>query len=137
MAASDHVNPNQLRLFMTPREIMSEYEPASGDYMVGEDTRDVWKRKEREARISGMTRSIREKGVQVPVSLHPDWNEIMGGHHRIAAAYSVDPDSVIPVTYDESSWDATDTEEDTIRRHNLRDLPDTEHVRRDNGSGSF
>jgi len=42
--------------------------------------------------------SIRESGVQMPVRVGP--STVTGGHHRIAAAHSINPDMLIPVLHE-------------------------------------
>jgi len=42
--------------------------------------------------------SIRESGVQMPVRVGP--TQVTGGHHRIAAAHSINPDMLIPVLHE-------------------------------------
>lgn len=99
-------NPNQLKLFMTAKEIVDEFEPIDGDYLEDETTDELWDRKALEAEDNGLMDSIQEHGVQIPVSLHP-WNQhITGGHHRIAAQYKLNPHQFIPVNYEISPWNA-------------------------------
>src|SRR5262245_52200758 len=57
--------------------------------------------------------SVRSEGVQHPVWLATGQfskttgkPEILGGHHRIAAAYETAPDRYIPVTHAENIWTA-------------------------------
>jgi hypothetical protein len=111
----------QLAMYKTPKEIMSEYNPLKGDIRGGETPKDTWKRKADEGRtgLSGNSRneafsvdspdtlenSIRREGVQNPVTLEPKdltfgyRPEVFGGHHRIATANKINPDMLIPVTY--------------------------------------
>lgn len=93
-------NPNQLKMFMTAREIMDEYEPIGGDYIGGETTEELWERKADEAEANGLLDSIKKFGVQVPVSLDHEGKEVMGGHHRIAAQHRLNPDQFIPINYE-------------------------------------
>jgi hypothetical protein len=51
----------------------------------------------REAETS-LVDSIRESGVQMPVRVGP--TQVTGGHHRIAAAHSINPDMLIPVLHE-------------------------------------
>ena len=175
----------QLKMFMTPKEIMKDYDPLGGDrheipvdhlddpnaYRV-ETNEEVWDRKSEEAHLSkdeyneirgvqsrgtftsmwsklhgdGMTGgpgpepeeqtghtssyilrkdswndkvhqfiddnidfhskdktsiadSIRKSGVQSPVRLGP--TKVTGGHHRIAAANTINPDMLIPVLHEQ------------------------------------
>lgn len=93
-------NPKQLKMFMTPREIMKEYSPIGGDFIGNETADQLWERKADEAEANGLLDSVRELGVQVPVSLDHRHKEVMGGHHRIAAQHRLNPDQFIPVNYE-------------------------------------
>src|SRR5687768_2934930 len=65
MPANHHINPGQLKMFMTPKEIVSHYQPLDGDRgeveenmtaMGGsyrqETDHEVWQRKSSEAQMS-------------------------------------------------------------------------------------
>lgn len=119
MARKKKENPKQLKLFMTPREIMETHSPLLGDYLAGESTDELWERKADEAENNGLLDSIREKGVQVPVSLTPGMNMIVGGHHRIAAQHRLNPDQFIPVNYEEGPGGANYYDTQTEVDHNL------------------
>ena len=47
---------------------------------------------------TSLTDSIRTSGVQMPVRVGP--TQVTGGHHRIAAAHSINPDMLIPVLHE-------------------------------------
>jgi hypothetical protein len=100
MARKKQENPNQLKLFMTAREIVKDFEPIDGDYLPDESTDELWERKADEAEQNGLMDSIKETGVQIPVSLHPRDQYVVGGHHRIAAQHRLNPDQFIPVNYE-------------------------------------
>jgi hypothetical protein len=101
----------QLKMFMTPAEIApSGGVDSDGSTIVEhherdpELTRDFFKRdmarKAAEARSSGLTNDIMERGVVMPVQvIHtPELGRTLGhGHHRFAAAEEIDPDMLIPV----------------------------------------
>lgn len=111
----------QLAMYKTPKEIITDYNPLRGDIRGGETPKDTWRRKAEEGRkgLSGNSRneafsvdspdtlenSIRREGVQNPVTLQPKdltfgWRpEVFGGHHRIATASKIDPNMLIPVEY--------------------------------------
>lgn len=111
----------QLAMYKTPKEIITDYNPLRGDIHGGETPKDTWRRKAEEGRkgLSGNSRneafsedspdtlenSIRRDGVQNPVTLQPKdltygyRPEVFGGHHRIATASKVDPNMLIPVEY--------------------------------------
>lgn len=108
----------QLRLFMTPREIMSEYQPHEADRneVVDEgrmETNDeVWSRKLDKAHNDGLVEDIYHHGVELPVSLDPVNRRVRGGHHRIAAANHLNPDQFIPVAYNSTPGEARTFETD-------------------------
>lgn len=123
MSASDHVNPDQLKLFMTARELREQYWPnfediQHADRHVGTGSDDdvvnsVWDRKLKESKESGLYEDIKDLGVRIPVTVEdnpwpgaPSKPQVYGGHHRIAAAYDINPDMLIPVNYDEDIEDA-------------------------------
>jgi hypothetical protein len=52
--------------------------------------------------------SIKEKGVQNPVNIEffsreNDETVISDGHHRVASAFSINPDMFIPIEYGDDS----------------------------------
>lgn len=132
MSASKHINPNQLKLFMTAQEVMDsvsdsvdrarEYQdvdPETGEIItVPEQTmEDLWKDKLSESKGRGylgqkpLYDSIKEKGVQRHVTLqtNPDGSLTMGqGHHRVAAAADIAKKTgkqmYVPVIYDDDWW---------------------------------
>jgi len=67
-----------------------------------ESADQMWDRKAKEAKSERLTSSIKKKGVQKPVRMM----EFMGGHilndghHRVAAAASIDPHMLIPVIHE-------------------------------------
>ena len=116
----------QLRMFMTPAEILSErrvngneiededYEVAGYDTWDGDfdyDDPDVrgaaeeamWSRKLDEAYDDGTYDSIEEEGVRSPIALGPE--RIGNGHHRIATANNLNPHQFVPVMH--YSFDST------------------------------
>lgn len=105
---------DQLQMFMTPKEIMSKWEPLTGDMYEDESVSEFWDRKVDESKDDDdgyyeqptsdgtLHESISREGVKKPVHLGWDDNrpdQILGGHHRIAAAMDTAPDSVIPVLH--------------------------------------
>lgn len=118
MAASDHLNGQQLKMFMSPNEIdAAGYTP----------TEDQPLRKTREAKAWGLTESIKNGGVQYPVTLGHTYSErtevkdrstgvwrtqhaepveekhLINGHHRYFAQKEVDPDRLMPVQHGEEA----------------------------------
>jgi uncharacterized protein (DUF1015 family) len=58
---------------------------------------------------NSLYKSIKSKGVQEPVNIeffsrqHDD-TVISDGHHRIAAAHSINPDMIIPIEYGDDKY---------------------------------
>ena len=64
----------QLPMFMSAREIKSQYDPWHGDFEYDEDgneetPRELWDRKYEESKESGVHLSVVEGGVKRPVAL--------------------------------------------------------------------
>jgi hypothetical protein len=122
----------QLAMYKTPKEIITDYNPLRGDMHGGETPKDTWKRKAEEGRtgLSGNSRinsfygvkeddpdtlenSIKREGVQNPVTIQPKdltfgyRPEVFGGHHRIATANKINPNMLIPVEYADKFDDAS------------------------------
>jgi hypothetical protein len=116
MSAKRSINPNQLRLFMTARELREHFDPSWGDFEGDETAEQLWDRKLQASKDNGLYDDIKDIGVRVPVTIteNPDGSEfkpeVKGGHHRIAAAYDINPDMEIPVNYDGSTQNAWDVE---------------------------
>jgi len=98
----------QLRMFMTPQEIMDNYEPNpfenkwNAEQNRKENNEELWARKADEADKSGLTGDIKEKGVGLPISLDMHTNTVNDGHHRVAAAHRLNPDQFMPIVYGHS-----------------------------------
>ena len=111
-----------MKMFMTPNEIISQWEPLVGDTYVDENTSEFWDRALDESKAKNkigdwspeaeageresLHGSIAREGVVGPVHLGWDLgvpDQILGGHHRIAAARDVAPNSVIPVLHHEGT----------------------------------
>lgn len=123
MAASDHVHPDQLRLFVQARELMDypTFEWQSTHPTTLRLDRNLKYHKLRESKTGheyntqaeigsknnkekpSLYQSIREKGVQNPISLtfnrKLQQNTIDNGHHRIVAANDINPEMYLPVRY--------------------------------------
>lgn len=122
MSASDHLNPDQLRLFMQAKELMDtqtrEWLPERdmAPRTMREDLglysgklrethegseHDSFAPKERGKK--SFYQSIEAEGVKTPVLLRQvmttDQPSIWDGHHRIAAANDINEDMYIPVRY--------------------------------------
>ena len=116
------LNGEQLRMFMTAREIHDNYAPIDAiDQIPGHPM--TWAMKYREAlepdqyEKTALADSVREHGVRQPVQLGDDYvpgeedrqPAVLGGHHRIAVEYAERPDTrYIPVTHHEGFSSAVD-----------------------------
>jgi len=121
MAASDHLQGEQLRMFMRPREVMALV-TESVDRPVGLSStvsstpgwtmEKVWegKRKDLDDSHAGLEEDVEIHGVQKPITIVPPHKEnpegyTMGqGHHRVVAAEMAEDatgdEQYIPVQYD-------------------------------------
>ena len=123
MAASDALHPQQLKMFMSAREIQSSYDPHEGDrkykIMHGEmeSNQEMWDRKLVESQapiMHGKQRSpslyekLQTEGVQHPIPLstmHYKGSHrpmVAGGQHRVAAMSHLNPDQLMPVLHHET-----------------------------------
>jgi hypothetical protein len=121
----------QLPMFMTAREITSQYQALDGDRRGNwetagsiEDDDRLFDRKYREAETdkwwgsdgtrTNLKDNILDEGVKNPVSLQVNMQktgsrgkpEILGGHHRVAVMNDHKPDTFMPVEHFKDSWDA-------------------------------
>jgi hypothetical protein len=110
MSASKHLNPKQLKLFMTARELM--------DMPAGDDTeqwrpmsqnKDLFHEKLGESMDTHLYDSVKAYGVQEPVNIDffsrdHDNTVISDGHHRIATAHSINPNMIIPIEYSDDKY---------------------------------
>jgi hypothetical protein len=118
MSAQDNLSHGQfeqLDMFKTARELrgmkladahvwlLNRGLSSADESNVKRSRKNVMQRKRREAKKSGLLDSIREKGVQEPVEvgrrLYTGAQELVNGHHRVAAAMAVDPNMIIPVRH--------------------------------------
>lgn len=116
MAASEHLNPNQLRLFMQARELMDmPTREWSRGYTTMRKDDSLYSQKLEEATSgyehdtyseaekgqNNLYDSIKKEGVKSPVTLRysSGVTNIDDGHHRIAAANAIDENMYIPVRY--------------------------------------
>ena len=119
MAAKDHLQGEQLRMFIPAKELINtaardvysgEEPPYEGQPMTLWEDDDVRYLKLDEARYEGLMDDIRRDGVLTPIQLsyqHPHFDDettdkipfIVNGHHRIAVAHDIDPEMLIPVRY--------------------------------------
>lgn len=116
----------QLPMFMSAREIRSQYSPWPGDRfevqtrqgLRDETDAEMWNRKRRQASQGSLDRKILSEGVRNPVYLEsPDPKEpldrgpyLLGGHHRIAVMSEHKPDALVPVEHFQNPETAHDLE---------------------------
>jgi len=101
--------PQQLKMFMSPRELL-----ASIDYMGDDSGTDptlesiaksrVMKGKIADAKADGLTKRIAAEGVKKPVDVsHNQFGAyLVNGHHRLAVQASLDPDRLMPIMHHDS-----------------------------------
>lgn len=99
MGSAQHIQPKQLKMFMSAREIKSEYDTNPHEPQDGESVDDMWYRKNYESWERNITPSVMKFGVQEPVRLAENKGLIADGYHRVAASESVDRDQLMPVLH--------------------------------------
>lgn len=114
MPAHNHVNPDQLRMFVPARELREDFHPTDAGLLSETPKSNVtrtWRQKKNEASSPTwpfydgnrptLAEDVKERGVQRPViigrSRHHGRGLIHDGHHRVAAAYAANPDMEVPV----------------------------------------
>lgn len=121
MAASDHIQPYQMKLFMQAKDLMG-VAADDANLVPLSDVPHITNKKVLEARRGSeyhsrtaapegsktLYESIKKKGVESPVLLsvwptgENEYKEVLrDGHHRVAAANSINPEMYIPVRYTE------------------------------------
>ena len=123
--AKEHLYGEQLQMFMPARELMNVHAGDSwpiidmgrNPYPDGlkflktmSEDKGTYEQKLRNAPKRGLPESIKEKGVEEPVSIihikQFPHKMISDGHHRVATANSIDPNMEIPVVHHASTfWD--------------------------------
>jgi hypothetical protein len=111
MAASENLSYEQLAMYMPAHEVMAKTGQKSPDrtfrdYGLGlppvrEGVDAMWGRKTQEAKERGLTRSIKKSGIKKAVKMMPYMGQhvLLDGHHRVAAAHSLDPNYLVPVEH--------------------------------------
>jgi hypothetical protein len=111
MAASENLSYEQLAMYMPAHEVMAKTGQKSPDRTfrdyglrlppVREGVDAMWERKAKEAKSKGLISSISKKGIQKPVKMMPFMGQhvLLDGHHRVAAANSLDPNFLVPVEH--------------------------------------
>lgn len=114
MAASDNLNPEQLRMFIQAKELMDfptmegqKDKPTTlrqNEGLRSKKLRESWDGYEYytvDVAAKGqktLYESVKERGVEYPISLRQ--GSINNGHHRIVTANQINPDMFIPVRHD-------------------------------------
>lgn len=107
MLSDQFDEPEQLRMFMSAREIHRDFTPGDrvgGGYGPKADAR-IWNKKLQEAKDVGLDTSVRQYGVQEPVDLVHSDRAVLDGHHRVAAAVHTGADQLVPVLHHENFSD--------------------------------
>ena len=99
MSAAQHLQPMQLQMFMSAREIKSQYKTNPAEPQDGESEEDMWYRKNYESWERNITPSVKKFGVKEPVRLADNRGLIADGYHRVAASEEVDADRLMPVIH--------------------------------------
>lgn len=100
MLSEQFGEPEQLKMFMSPREIVRQFRP--GDAPSGPERAQLFSRKLAEARASGLHHSVAEEGVRQPIDLAHGEGVVLEGHHRLVSAMDTAPDRLIPVLHHET-----------------------------------
>lgn len=109
-----NLNPDQLKMFMSPREI-SHYVDGYGDFpgdsprtgLPHEDMKRLdqgYAYVKEDALTRGMGEHVAAEGVHKPVQLYhgaegPTDKRVWDGHHRVYAQSQADPDRLMPVVH--------------------------------------
>jgi hypothetical protein len=123
MAAHEHLKGEQLSMFL-PAKVLRGMRPHMGDiemedyernqYVDTEDELDLnrslkekkrhmWQVKLDESHDDNLYDSIASEGVHTPVPIQhygKSKTRLAGGHHRVAAAYDINPDMEVPVEHE-------------------------------------
>lgn len=100
---SSSVSAQQLAMFMTPKEIVTNHQLSDSHFYGG--VRQMTDIKQRENELTGLDKAIKEQGVQKPVHLYHTsqseggHTELVDGHHRLVAALKHRPNELIPVLH--------------------------------------
>ena len=142
------VNPDQLKMFMTPREVvqsvgvfndMGETKPT----MRSIQTHDEMSYKNAENHVTGLHDSIAREGVKKPINIvhgaiheNPDGSldtaptRLANGHHRIISQAQLDPDRLMPVLHhggDYAGIDWSNHSEDPTGDKPIADMAEPAH----------
>jgi ParB-like nuclease domain len=106
VAAQDNLSYEQLAMFMPAHEVMAKTGEQSPDRLLKyngqrETPDEMWDRKTKEAKSRRLTSSIKKQGIKKPVQManFMGGKVLFDGHHRVAAAHSLDPNHLVPVSH--------------------------------------
>lgn len=127
--AKEHLQGEQLKMFMTPNEIIGSVDD-SVDRNDEEDIDQLWEMKESELdnspEYSNLKKSVNEEGVKRPVTLTTNYGGkgtlFMGdGHHRVVAAYQKQEKTgrqqYVPVIYSNNYGETAGSDFDVEHPH--------------------
>ena len=107
MSSGDHINHQQLALFMPAGELRQnipndfipdvDWGPSSVDEMWANKLDTAKMKDYNEESERSLYDRIASGGVERPVRIHVDDGTIIDGHHRIASAADIDPKMEVPV----------------------------------------
>ena len=93
-------------MFMPAHEVMAKTGEQSPDRLLKyngqrETPDEMWDRKTKEAKSRRLTSSIKKQGIKKPVQManFMGGKVLFDGHHRVAAAHSLDPNHLVPVSH--------------------------------------
>ena len=115
MAASDHLHPHQMKMFMSPNELHG-YVSAYGDLDPDRPESGI-AFKLRESKETPFYDSVASEGVKKPIEISHFSSTYGGenskqrntivlsqGHHRVFSQAEADPDRLMPVIHHLDSW---------------------------------
>jgi hypothetical protein len=128
MSAARHINPNQLKMFMTAHEITAQYQVGEGDregyeraYGRPYDDAAVLRAKYSETTAAGgeYAAHVRQHGVMTPVEiLHQPGSrgrsQVWNGNHRVAVEAFENRHRLMPVVHHANVRDGMDYEDPSV-----------------------
>lgn len=107
LSFQQHLDAGQLPMFMTAKEIRSNFAVDEDKYKTGDiDDSGVWQRalkesKEKYGNKESRYQIFKKEGVKTPVELGRVQGEptIYDGHHRVASMEKIDPHKLLPVEF--------------------------------------
>lgn len=116
----------QLKMFMTPREVLSQYTPNEDERVRAvEDIGTTYTSRDKimHAQRNGLYQEVEKHGVKKPIAIvHEDpargrGSVVINGHHRLFSQGVINPDQLMPVEHHGDNFkyqhvDWTDADED-------------------------